>query len=79
MRAVSAREANQAFSRILQEAESGETVVVTRRGKPVAVIAPYTAHLSRDREAAIEHIVKLMRKGIPLGGRRFTRDEMHER
>ncbi len=79
MRAVSAREANQAFSRILQEAESGDTVVITRRGKPVAVVAPYAAHLSPERKQAIERIVALMRKGIPLGGRRFTRDEMHER
>jgi prevent-host-death family protein len=79
MRAVSAREANQAFSRILQEAESGATVVITRRGKPVAVVAPYAAHLSPERKQAIERIVALMRKGIPLGGRRFTRDEMHER
>ena len=79
MRAVSAREANQSFSRILQEAEAGESVVITRRGKPVAVLAPYSQKLSRGRERAIERIVALMRKGIPLGGRRFTRDEMHER
>ncbi|HEV8032499.1 MAG TPA: type II toxin-antitoxin system Phd/YefM family antitoxin [Stellaceae bacterium] len=79
MRAVSAREANQAFSRILQEAEGGESVVITRRGKPVAVLAPYVAYRSRDREQAIERAVELMRKGLPIGGRRFTRDEMHER
>ena len=79
MRAVTAREANQSFSRILQDAENGETVVVTRRGKPVAVIAPYRAANATDRERAIEHIVGLMRKGVPLGGRRFSRDEMHER
>lgn len=79
MRAVSAREANQAFSRILQEAEGGESVVITRRGKPVAVLAPYAAYRSRDREQAIERAVELMRKGLPIGGRRFTRDEMHER
>ena len=79
MRAVSAREANQAFSRILQEAEGGESVVITRRGKPGAVLAPYVAYRSRDREQAIERAVELMRKGLPIGGRRFTRDEMHER
>lgn len=79
MRAVSAREANQSFSRILQQAESGESVVITRRGKPVAVLAPYTVARSPEREQAIARIVALMRKGIPLGGRRFTRDEMHER
>ena len=79
MRAITAREANQSFSRILQDAENGETVVVTRRGKPVAVIAPYRPANAVDRERAIEHIVGLMRQGVSLGGRRFTRDEMHER
>jgi prevent-host-death family protein len=79
MRAVSAREANQAFSRILQEAEGGEAVLITRRGRPVAVLAPYGAYRPREREQAIERAVELMRKGLPLGGRRFTRDEMHER
>jgi prevent-host-death family protein len=79
MRAVSAREANQAFSRILQDAEGGESVVITRRGKPVAVLGPYQIEHSEERERAIERAVELMRKGLPLGGRRFTRDEMHER
>ena len=32
-----------------------------------------------DRERDIERIVTLMREGLPLDGRRFTRDEMHER
>jgi len=79
MRSVTAREANQAFSRILQEAERGESVVITRRGQPVAVIAPYRAADVREREQAIDHIVALMHRGLPIGGRRFTRDEMHER
>lgn len=79
MRAITAREANQSFSRILQDAENGETLVVTRRGKPVAVIAPYRPANATDRERAIEHVIALMRKGVSLGGRRFTRDEMHER
>lgn len=79
MRMVTAREANQAFSRILKEAENGEPVVITRRGQPVAVIAPYRGADSRERERAIDHIVALMRRGLPIGGKRFTRDEMHER
>lgn len=79
MRSISAREANQSFSRVLGEAENGNSIVITRRGKPVAILMPYRAELSQDREQAIERIVRLMRKGLPLGGRRFTRDEMHER
>ena len=78
MRAVTAREANQAFSRILKAAENGESVVITRRGEPVAVIAPYREP-DRARERAIEHVVAMMRNGLPIGGRRFNRDEMHER
>lgn len=79
MRSISAREANQAFSRVLSEAERGDTIVITRRGKPVAVLAPYASLLSKEREQAVERLIELMRKGLPLGGRRFTRDEMHER
>ena len=79
MRSISAREANQFFSRVLGEAERGDTVVITRRGKPVAVLAPYASQLSQERERAIERLVELMRTGLPLGGRRFSRDEMHER
>ena len=79
MRSISAREANQFFSRVLGEAERGDTIVITRRGKPVAVLAPYASQLSQERERAIERAVALMRKGLPIGNRRFTRDEMHER
>lgn len=32
-----------------------------------------------EREQDIQHIVALMKEGLPLGDRRFTRDEMHER
>jgi prevent-host-death family protein len=78
MRSVTAREANHAFSRILRAAEGGETVVITRRGEPVAIIAPYQGTDS-ERERAIERVVAMMRKGLPIGGRRFSRDEMHER
>lgn len=80
MRSVSAREANQQFARILGEAANGEEIVITRRGKPVAVLAPYRrAPLTPEQEAAIERVVEMMRRGIGKGARRFSRDEMHER
>jgi prevent-host-death family protein len=78
MRFVTAREANQGFSDILKQAENGDTVVITRRGRPVAMLRSYPASDVHERELAIEHIVGLMREGIPIG-RGFTRDEMHER
>jgi prevent-host-death family protein len=78
MRFVTAGEANQAFENILKRAEHGESIVITRRGRPVAMLTPYAPFDARERELAVEHIVGLMRKGVPIG-RRFTRDEMHER
>ena len=80
MRTVSAREANQQFARILGEASAGEEIVITRRGKPVAVLAPYRRQaLTLEQEAAIARVVEMMRRGLVHDGRRFTRDEMHER
>ncbi len=77
MRSVSAREANQQFSRLLGEAANGEEIVITRRGKPVAVLAPYRqAPLTPEQEQAIEELVEMMRRGLVRGARRFTRDEM---
>jgi prevent-host-death family protein len=77
MRLVSAREANQQFARILGAAADGEEIVITRRGKPVAVLAPYRrAPLTPEQEAAIEEVVQMMKRGLVHGARRFTRDEM---
>jgi len=79
MRSLSIRQARQSFSQILRDAENGASTVIARRGKPIAVIAPVRRPLSPERERAIEHVIRLMREGLPIGGRRFTRDEMHER
>ncbi|MFI5022006.1 MAG: type II toxin-antitoxin system Phd/YefM family antitoxin [Alphaproteobacteria bacterium] len=82
MRTVSSREANKGFSKLLSQVEAGEEVVITRRGRPVAVLAPYRAPaMTPEREAAIERAKRMMEKGLPWGRafRRFTRGEMHER
>ena len=44
MRTMTATEASRAFSALLDEAERGETIVVTRGGKRVAIIAPSPAN-----------------------------------
>lgn len=80
MRTVSARDANQNFSRLLRAVAEGEEVVITRRGKPVAkLVAVQSAQSNEARAKAIKRLMKRLRKGVNLGGRRFTRDEMHER
>jgi prevent-host-death family protein len=80
VRTVSAREANQAFSTLLGQAAGGEEIVITRRGKPVAVLSPWKPpEVSPEKQAAIEEICRMMREAPAIGARHFTRDEMHER
>jgi prevent-host-death family protein len=81
-RSVSAREANQQFSRILRDVEAGAEILVTRRGRPVARIVP--AHPSGERqltpeqEAAHARSMARLRKGWDLGGGKFNRDELYD-
>ena len=81
MRTVGAREANQRFSELLREVESGKEVTITRNGKPVARILPEAraSRSNRARERALKELMDVLEKGLDLGGRHFTRDEMHER
>jgi prevent-host-death family protein len=80
MRHMSAREANQRFARLLSSVEDGEQVVITKRGRPVAVVSPYRPDLSEERKAAIERMIASMDEPVELGApfRTFTRDEMHD-
>jgi prevent-host-death family protein len=82
MKSVSARQANQGFSEILSRVEEGEEVLITKHGRPVAVLAPYRPpEMTPERKLAIEHAIKVMREGLPWEGKEFrtyARDEMHE-
>jgi prevent-host-death family protein len=80
MRSVSAREANQSFSKLLQAVVDGEEVVITRRGRPVARLAPIEAAPDADRQAEIDRIIARLREGVDLGEPvSWTRDELYER
>ena len=81
MKHVTAREANQQFAKILSAAEAGEQVVISKRGRPVAVMSPYQPALDAEHQAAVEHLKAVMDEPVELGApfRTFTRDEMHER
>ena len=83
MKAVSARDANQGFSVLLSAVEHGEEVIITKRGRPVAILSPYTtSDTTPERgEARLAQAVALMDMGLPWGDRTppLTRDEMHER
>ena len=71
MREMSVREANQNFSQVIAAAERGETIVVTKNGKPVAKIAPQPMDRSKDPEwrAAYSALVKSLKAKRPTGYR----------
>ncbi|MGI8839320.1 MAG: type II toxin-antitoxin system Phd/YefM family antitoxin [Caulobacteraceae bacterium] len=81
MRIATAREANQNFSKILKEAEDGETVLITKNGKTVAELRP-RAHDPRDDgewRAAFERMTTLM-SATPATGYRvgtITEDDKY--
>lgn len=71
MREVGAFEAKTHLSELLAAVEAGETVTITRRGKPVAQLCP-VGKIPASRAAAIERIANL-RAGLVDG---MTRDDI---
>jgi prevent-host-death family protein len=65
MRKVGAFEGKTHFSALIDAAERGETIIVTRKGKPVAQIGP-VAPLNMTPEQAVERILaRKIKVGIP--------------
>jgi prevent-host-death family protein len=79
MKTVSARDANQHFSKLLADVEAGEEVVITRRGRRVARLVRDTGLSPEEREKALQELKKIMERGVRFEGPPMTRDEMHER
>lgn len=82
MKTVTAREANHGFSEILSQVEQGAEVLITKRGRPVAVLAPYKPPaMTPAREAAIKAAIAMMKKGLDWGPdfKMPTRDEIYDR
>jgi prevent-host-death family protein len=50
MREMTVREANQNFSQVIAAAESGETIIITKNGTPVAKITPQSTDRTSDPE-----------------------------
>ncbi len=71
MREIGAFEAKTHLSELLAAVEAGETVTITRRGKPVAQLAPVPGR-ARDREAAAKRILAL-RSDVEM---RLTRQDI---
>jgi prevent-host-death family protein len=49
MRTVNVHDAKSQLSKLLEEVEAGERIVIAHAGKPVAVLAPFQAATKRRR------------------------------
>ncbi|MGA3344340.1 MAG: type II toxin-antitoxin system prevent-host-death family antitoxin [Terracidiphilus sp.] len=66
MQTIQASEAKTHFLRILDDVERGESVIVTRHGKEVALISP-KAQMDRERvQRAIEGILEIRKRTKPV-------------
>ena len=62
MRSVSITEAKARLSEIIAQVEAGESIQITRRGKPVAVISPVTAKRRPIDIEALRNLTESMPK-----------------
>ncbi len=63
MRTVGTFEAKTHLIELLREVSQGETITITRRGEPVAILAPVPARRA-DRRVAVAELQKL-RQTLP--------------
>jgi len=75
---ISLRQANQAFARYIAAVERGQEFIVTRRGRPVALLSPAprrtSAKLSAKRQRALD---RLFASARPLGIGRWRREDLY--
>ncbi len=78
MKVVTLKQVNQEFSSLIRDVEAGETLVITRRGKPVARLSRYMGDRTDDPEwqAAYAEMCAAMGRGFHLGGLTFSREEL---
>lgn len=76
---ISLRQANQNFSRYVEAVERGQEFVVTRRGRPVALLSPAPRRalrrLTGEQQAALK---RLFASARPLGIGKWRREELYE-
>jgi prevent-host-death family protein len=69
MKAIQASEAKTHFLRLLDDVERGQSVIVTRRGKPIARIVPACVSVEERRETigkAMASILEIRKRTKPV-------------
>jgi prevent-host-death family protein len=78
VKSISSSEANRQFSSVLRKAASGETILITLRGKAVATISPAGARVP-TRQAARTALFSRLAKQKAAGKRSWSRADLYER
>jgi prevent-host-death family protein len=79
MTTISFYEARTHLSELLDEIAKGKTVLITRRGKPAALLAPPPQEGRRDVRQIVKEMLELRdRKGPTLGGHLTIRELIEE-
>jgi len=68
MNAIGAFEAKNTLGSLLDRVEMGEEITITRHGKPVARLVAYSGAVDRSAARKAVEEIKVMRKGVTLGG-----------
>ncbi len=77
MRQVQASEAKAHLLQLLDEVEQGETLIITRHGRPIARLAPESDRRRQEIEQALAAIRKIRRRTAKISVREIlaARDE----
>jgi prevent-host-death family protein len=67
MRSIGSYELKTHLSEVLDAVEHGQTVVVTRHGKPIARISPAEAAERENIRAAVQGLLNFPRTRLPKG------------
>ncbi len=67
MAEIGAFEAKNTLGGLLDRVERGEEITITRRGKPVARLAPLAGSPGREAAAAAMARIRTRRRGMTLG------------
>ena len=79
IREIQASETKTHLLQILDEVERGETVIITRHGRPIARLVPEAAHRQAEIDQAIAEIRELRRRAgrITIAELLTARHEAH--
>jgi prevent-host-death family protein len=79
MRTVGFYEARTHFSELLNQVAKGEKVLITRRGKPAALLSPPPTESPKDVRQVVREMLEFRdREGPTLGGKTTIRELIEE-